>query len=664
MITQKIRTKKTLLLTPPGDSPCDAPWMGIPALVGHMRQAGYVDTHQRDLDLEMYYYAQTAECHSRVLEIIKAELPKRKPTGPLWKRLFTRFGARLGLSILRKVELRDLDFFTKFRDDTPVWEQFPEDGVIRYRRTLNRILKLMAVYFYPYLAYPKFFSVADKNRFYKIHLFFGCLFFDQMELGKKVLVDFYERKLIPQLKKEDYDLIGLSVSVQRQYDSAMVLAETIRKHGLKAKLVLGGSYITEVYDSEWLEDSVVSAFDWVVRYEGEDALNKLLLHLEGEWKIEDVPNILYMKDGERVENPRDRIRDIDVLATPNYDDLPLEMYLDRPVRLMVMGNRGCYWAKCTFCAHFWSLGVGAMRDRSALKLVQDMHELQERHGVRSFYFCDESMYPPTLEGLCDLVPETGLDVKWGGMIRFEESLDREFLQRMYDAGCYSLFFGLESMSQAMQDVIKKGTDVDVVWRTLRDCKEIGIKVHLFFILGIPGETEADMMESLNFMRNHPDLYETLQIAQFELLVGSPIYLKPERYGVNNLEVVSDHARLAYSEVAYDRTRGLTHDEIAAYVDEVDNDDMIYRKNIWSGYGFTIYQPDPPVLERPKDSKRPAPAPLDMAKLTQTFKPIEKHRAASSEEVEERRASFNKVATKQKQEAERRAKAITAERDTA
>lgn len=661
MITQKIRTKKTLLLTPPGDSPCDAPWMGIPALVGHLRQAGYVDTHQRDLDLELYYWSQKSEAHRRVLEIIARELPKRSKAGPLWKRLFTRFGGRTALGLLRRWELRDLDFFTKFRDDTPVWEQFPEDGAIRYRRTLNRILKLMAVYYYPYLAYPKFFSVRDKNLFYKIHLFFGCLFFDQMELGKKALVDFFESQLIPQLKKEDYDIIGISVSVQRQYDSAMVLAETIRKHGLKAKLVLGGSYITEVYDSEWLEDSVVGAVDWVVRYEGEDALHKLLLHLEGEWKVEDVPNILYMKDGKRVENPRDRIRDIDTLATPNYDDLPLELYLDRPVRLMVMGNRGCYWAKCTFCAHFWSLGVGAMRDRSALKLVQDMHELQERHGVRSFYFCDESMYPPTLEGLCDLVPQTGLDVKWGGMIRFEESLDRAFLQRMHDAGCYSLFFGLESMSQAMQDVIKKGTQVDVVWRTLRDCKEIGIKVHLFFILGIPGETEADMMESLNFMRNHPDLYETLQIAQFELLVGSPIYLKPERYGVENLEVVSDHARLAYSEVAYDRVRGLTHEEITAYYEETENDELIYRKNIWSGYGFTIYQPDPPVLERPKDSRRPVPPPLDMASLGRSFKPIEKHRAASSAEVEEKASSFNKIAAAQKQEAEKRAAAVAAER---
>jgi radical SAM superfamily enzyme YgiQ (UPF0313 family) len=611
MIKQQFRTKKTLLLTPPGDSPCDCPWMGNPALIGHLRQAGFPQSYQRDLDLELYYYSQKPESHRSILELYKRELAGMTSSGKLWKRLFTRFFGRIMLTLLRTWELRDLKFFTQFRDATPVYEQFPEDGVIRYRKTLNRILKLMGVYYYPFLAYPKFFSTRDRKTFYRIHLWLGCLLHDHMVLGRKALVAFFESELIPQLRKENYDMIGISVSVQRQYDSAVVLAETIRKAGIKAKLVLGGSYISEVYDSEWLEDSVINSVDWVVRYEGEDAVHKLLLHLDGEWAIDDVPNLIYMKEGKRVETPRDRIRDIDTLATPNYDDLPLDLYLDRPVRLPVMGNRGCYWAKCTFCAHFWSLGVGQMRDRSAVKLVADMHELQERHGVRSFFFCDESMYPPTLDGLNKLIPESGMDVKWAGMIRFEESLDKKFLKSMYDAGCYALFFGLESMSQAMQDVIKKGTKVEVVWRILRDCKEIGIKVHLFFIMGIPGETEADMMESLNFMRNHPDLYETLQIAQFELLVGSPIYLKPERYGVENLEIVSDHSRLAYSEVAYDRVKGLSQEQIAAYVEEADNDEMIYRKNIWSGYGYTIYQPDPPVKTRPTNSQPPRPPHRDL-----------------------------------------------------
>ncbi len=606
MIQQKLRTKKTLLLTPPGDSPCDCPWMGIPALVGHLKQVGYRSTRQRDLDLELYYHSQKPEAHRRIVELYRAELASMPVKGPLWKRLFVRFFGRLMLLALRMWELRDLRFFNAFRDTTPVYQQFPEDGVIRYRRTLNRILKLMGIYYYPFLAYPKFFSNRDRKIFYRLHLWLGCLLHDYLGLGRKALVAFFESDLIPELKRERYDLIGISVSVQRQYDSAILLAETIRKAGIDVKLALGGSYVSEVYDSNWLEDGVISGFDWVVRYEGEDAVHKLLLHLDGECSLEDIPNLLYMRDGKRVETGRDRIRDIDTLATPDYDDLRLDLYLDRPVRLPVMGNRGCYWAKCTFCAHFWSLGVGKMRDRSAEKLVGDMRELQERHGVRSFFLCDESMYPPTLEGLCELIPESGMDAKWAGMIRFEDSLDRPFLQRLKDAGCYALFFGLESMSQSMQDVIKKGTNVETVWRVLRDCKEVGIKIHLFFILGIPGETEEDMQKSLTFMRNHSDLYETLQIATFELMVGSPIWMKPERYGVDNLQVVSNHARLAYSEVHFDRTVGLSNEEIARYVDEVESDEKIYRKNIWSGYGFTIYQPDPPVLVRPENLEPPRP----------------------------------------------------------
>jgi len=608
MIQQKHRTRKTLLLTPPGDSPADAPWMGVPALVGHLKQVGYARTYQRDLDLELYYYSQEAGAHRDFVELLRTEISGMQRQGRLWKRLFVRFLARPMLAVLRAWELRDLSFFTHLRESTPVDEQFPVKEAIRYRRTLNRILKLMAIYYYPYLAYPMFFGNRDRKIFYKVHLWLGCLLHEYLGVGQKSLASFFESHLIPHLKEERYDLIGISVSVQRQYETAMLLADAIRKGGIEAKLVMGGSYISEIYDSEWLDDEAVTCVDWVIRYEGEDAMHKLLLHLDGECSLEDVPNLFYMQDGKRVENKRDRIRDITTLATPNYDDLPLERYLDRPVRLLVMGNRGCYWAKCTFCAHFWSLGVGAMRDRGAVKLFEDMRTLQERHGVRTFFIADESMYPPTLEGLSQLVPQSGLDLKWAGMIRFEERLDHACLQRLKDAGCYTLMFGLESMSQRMQDVIKKGTDCEVVWRTLRDCKEIGIKVHLFIILGIPGETQEDMMETLNFLRNHMDLYETAQIATFELVVGSPLWLKPERYGIENPRVVTNHQRLAFSEVKFERSVGLSNEEVRRYVEEVENDERIQRKNYWGGYGFTIYQPDPPVLERPARREGPPPPP--------------------------------------------------------
>jgi len=595
---------KTLLVHAPGDSPCDAPWMGVPALVAHLKNVGYPETTQRDLDLELYYHSQTPEAYARMMRLFKESVRTMPRKGKLWKRIFLRTLGRPALWAMSRWCLRDIEYFDKFRKATPVDEQYPTEGLIRYRKQAQRTLKMMAVWYYPYLSYPKFFSIREKRLFYRLHLWMGCLFHEYLELGKKAIESFYEDILIPDIEEKGYDLVGVSALVQRQYDTAILVADVINRKGLKTKTLLGGSYISETYDAEWLEDEVVGTFDWVVRYEGEDAIHKLLLHMDGKHDFESIPNLIYMKDGEKVEHGRDRIRDINTFAAPDYIDLPLDHYLDRPVRLPIMGNRGCYWAKCTFCAHFWSLGVGAMRDRSSTKLIEDVKTLQERHNVRHFFFADESIYPPTIEDFCDLVHEHDLDVNWGGMIRFEECMTKEYLQAMHAAGCHMLMFGLESISPNVQEIIKKGTEIELVWRILRDCKEVGINVHLFIILGTPGETKEDMESNLNFLIENTDLYKTVQLAPFELVMGSPMTLKPERYGITDVEVNDCHARLAYADVEFTRVKGLTNDEVTAYIGQAANNEVLFHKDYWSGYGFRIYEPDGLQVDASARPERP------------------------------------------------------------
>jgi radical SAM superfamily enzyme YgiQ (UPF0313 family) len=584
--------------------------MGVPALVAHLKQVGYADTTQRDLDLELYYRSVTPEAHRRLGEIYRESMDSIPKTIPLWRRIFVRSFGRLAMRGMIKYELRHLDHFNQFRESTHIGEQFPDEGLIRYRKTLNGILKLMSVFYYPYLSYPKFFSQREKKIFYKLHLWLGNLFDTSLKLGRQAIIDFYEDVLIPDLKEKQYDLIGISVLVERQFETAVLLAETIRKHGLKTKIVAGGSYLSEIFDAGQLDDEILGCFDYVVRYEGEDAMHKLLQAIEVDGPVDDVPNLVYLKDGERIENKRDRIRDIDIFATPDYDDLPLDKYVDRPLRLPVMGNRGCYWAKCTFCAHSWSLGVGKMRDRSADKLLGDIKTLQAKHGISSVFFADESIYMPTINALSDLILEEGIDISWSGMIRFEEEITLEVMQKMKAAGCYMLMFGLESISQHVQEIIKKGVDIDVVWRSLHDLKEAGIKVHLFMILGVPGETEEDMQANIDFMLQNTDLYETVQLAPFELIIGSPISKVPERYGIQNVHIRQSPHRRAYDQVEFERTEGLTNEEVGRYVAEIDANPELFKKDFWSGYGFRIFQPD-----RHKDkprrlvSRAPKPRPV-------------------------------------------------------
>lgn len=585
---------KTLLLHAPGDSPCDSPWLGVPALVAHLKKLGYPQTHQRDLDLDLYYHALDPDTHARILGIIAEHRDRLAPTASPAKRFFVRFLGRPFLRLVTRWELRDKKFFQRFREGTPVEQQFPEKGVVRYRKTLNRVLKLMGVFYYPYLAYPKFFSRRDEETFYKLHLRMGCAFSETMGLGRKAMIDFYEQSLLPQLQREDYDFIGISISVQRQYEPALLLGEVCKKHGLRAKVVIGGSYISDTFDAGWLEDEVVSRVDYVIRYEGEEALPMLMEAVKNGESIDDIPNLVFMREnGERVETRRTFLKNMDTLDAPNYDDLPLERYLDRPLRLPVMSNRGCYWGRCSFCSHHFTLGTGRMRARSPELVLADMTTLQAKHGARSFFFSDESMHPGDMKKLSEMIIEQGVQVSWSGMMRFEDCMDVEYLELFKKAGCYTIMFGLESIAQNVQDIIQKGVNTELVWRVLEDCKKVGIKVHLFIILGTPGETEEDMKENIDFLLNNTHLYETVQIATFELTANSPMHKKPKKFGIYNVETISGHASLAYSENSFQVDHGIDRAEVEKYFAHLVKNKTIMRKDMWGGYGFRIYQPDPP-----------------------------------------------------------------------
>lgn len=587
---------KVLLLTAPGVSPADTPWMGVPQLLAYLKQRGYPDISQRDLDLDLFDWTLGGGATRSALEILSEQSSNMSAAAPWWKRAAVRF---LGAPLLRWLSRRELahaDQFLEFRAATPVGEFFPEEGQQRYRRTLNGVLKLYAAVLYPHLAYPKFFDHKEEQTYKKLHVRAGNYLFETMDLGNRVMRAFYQQELIPDLVAKDYDVIGISVQVQRQFDAALLLARTLREAGLRAKLVMGGSFVSNTNDSGWLDDSVVSQVDYVVLYEGEQSMTALLGCIERGEEPKEVINLTYIHEGKRVETPRDFLRDINDLPAPDYDGLPLARYLDRPLRLPIMGNRGCYWGKCTFCVHFWTLGTGRMRLRSAENQLSDMKTLMSKYGTNTFYFTDEAIELEEAGRLADMILAEGLDVNWSSMVRFEETLTDDALQRLRSAGFYLMLFGLESINQRVQDIIKKGIDVETVWKVLRGCKTYGIKVNLFMILGIPGETEEEMRENVEFMRNQTDLFDNLQITVFELFKSAPMERRPEDYGIEDTHITGDHLQVAYNEIDFKTTQGLSREEVAAWKRKVDRDELLFEKEMWSGNGYRLFHPDRPMPE--------------------------------------------------------------------
>jgi radical SAM superfamily enzyme YgiQ (UPF0313 family) len=95
-------------------------------------------------------------------------------------------------------------------------------------------------------------------------------------------------------------------------------------------------------------------------------------------------------------------------------------------------------------------------------------------------------------------------------------MDEEVLSSMKEAGCHYIRFGVESGSQKMLDIMKKGTTLTQIERAFNLCRKVGIKTQAFFLFGIPGETPRTIRETIEFAKRlRPDS------AQFAVVIPHP-----------------------------------------------------------------------------------------------------------------------------------------------
>jgi anaerobic magnesium-protoporphyrin IX monomethyl ester cyclase len=123
-------------------------------------------------------------------------------------------------------------------------------------------------------------------------------------------------------------------------------------------------------------------------------------------------------------------------------------------------------------------------------------------------------------------------------MRFEKNLSRDLLTSMRDAGCLKIVFGLESFNQRVMDLMKKGIKQEWVRRIADDCVELGIAVHCYIIVGFPTETEAEALDTMNFIVENKKLHGSLgfscQPCLFDLEKEAPIMSNPAEYGIRRI----------------------------------------------------------------------------------------------------------------------------------
>ena len=227
----------------------------------------------------------------------------------------------------------------------------------------------------------------------------------------------------------------------------------------------------------------------------------------------------------RATPPRPPIENMDTLpfVVPVYArDLTVENYyigyLLHPYVSLYTG-RGCR-SKCTFC--LWPQTVGGQRYRTrSVDHVIDEIEVARRHFAQvKEYFFDDDTFTDDLPRAEEIARRLGrLGVTWS--CNAKANVPRATLEVMKDNGLRLLLVGYESGNQSILNNIKKGIRLDGARRFTRDAKDLGIKIHGTFILGLPGETRQTIDETVRFACElDPD---TIQVSLAAPYPGTALY---------------------------------------------------------------------------------------------------------------------------------------------
>lgn len=224
--------------------------------------------------------------------------------------------------------------------------------------------------------------------------------------------------------------------------------------------------------------------------------------------------------------PAPMAHDLDRIEMPKYEWTDIRNYtnFDGYTLTPVIASRGCKWSRCTFCAErfYW-------RIHTAERFVDEL-EWHYQNGSWFFMFNESDLngMPERLVEICEEVIRRKLPVKFSGQLRIHKDNSKEFFQTLRRAGFTHLRFGVDAFSANALRLQKKGYTKDMVRQNLRDCHEAGIMTDVNWVVGVPGETEEDMEEAIDFLlENQPYINKVANIHPLGLTNGSVYWLDPE-----------------------------------------------------------------------------------------------------------------------------------------
>lgn len=318
--------------------------------------------------------------------------------------------------------------------------------------------------------------------------------------GGDIVIAGMEGDFLAAIRRHNPDMIAISLMIG-VHQNLLLLGRWIKRRYPTIPIIVGGPYMVvgpDIIDQPWV--------DFAGLGEADRLLPALCDAIEGRGAMESIGGLLFKRNGRVCRNPPDRLIDpLEELPLPDRSPYYRYEAFRRLSTKRFLTGRGCPHT-CTFCYNMSMRrlvhGLGRYtRKKSPGRVCKEIHEVERVAPFKLVQFSDDIFFIDR-QWLEEFLAVYAREIRKPFVCNITgNAIDPGIASRLAAAGCIGVGIGLETGNESLRTgVLGKHITNDQYRSTVTALHDVGIRVYTDNMLGLPGETLDQVVETLMFNR--------------------------------------------------------------------------------------------------------------------------------------------------------------------